>query len=110
MKITFRELLKNTPGPEVEVKKEARLAEAWTAIMAGRGSVEDAELAMQDLADASGYFYLLPPTATDAELHRREGAREVYARILFLLDLPMSYIGELRRAALDALQIQQSEG
>lgn len=111
MKTSLREIFKNVaPGPELTAKEEARLAEAWASIMKGRGSPEDAELVMQDLADASGYFYLSPPGSSADELQRREGAREVYARILFLLDLPMSYIGELRRVALDQLQASQLEG
>lgn len=91
-------------------KKEQRLVSAWQAIRGGRGSQEDAELVFADLADFTDYFAIAPGDATGDQLMRREGARAVMARILFLLDGDTGFIGELRRAALDELARAQTEG
>lgn len=98
--ITIRDLM---AGGHRNPEAEPRLSQAWTAILEGRGSREDAELAVNDLAYESGYHYL-PLTASDADLREHYGARKVFARILFLLDVPMTKLDDMRRASLRELQ------
>ena len=88
---------------------EDRLSKAWNAILNGKGSKEDAEFVLADLSEISEFYYIADPAATGEALLRREGRREVMARILFLLDRPRSFIEELRRVAQDELQISTME-
>lgn len=87
-----------------ELKKAVDLGEAWQAIFEGRGSKEQGQLVLVDLMLETGYFGVAPPDATGDMLQRREGKREVMARIFFLADMPSSFITKLRRDALDELQ------
>lgn len=96
-------------GQRRTAKRDVRLHEAWAAFRAGSASREDAELVLSDLAEFSEYFYVADSTATGDQLMRREGRREVMARILFLLDLPASFMTEVRQAALDELLVTQQE-
>lgn len=88
----------------------ARLADATRAIMEGRGSKADADLLFADLAYTSGYFYVAPAGTPDGELQHREGARSVFARILYLLDVPLTSLDEYRHAALTELTNTSDEG
>lgn len=91
-----------------ELDKEIKLGECWRAFMAGRGVTSDeAQRMMTDLLLTSEYFNTAPPDATGDMLQRREGKRELMARILFLSDLPGSAITRARRDVLDELQKQQ---
>lgn len=99
--ITIRDLM---AGGHRNPDAENRLSQAWTTVLAGNGSREDGELIFSDLAYESGYFYVAPPGTSDAELREREGARKVFARILFLLDVPMTKLDDMRRASLRELQ------
>lgn len=89
---------------------EERLSQAWQAIINGHGSKEDAELVLADLGEYSGYFAVTEPGTDGLVLSHNEGRRSVYARIVYLLDAPTSYITELRRASLDEMQITATEG
>lgn len=91
-------------------KHEDRLHEAWNAIINGQGSKDDAELILADLGEFSGYFAVTPPGTDGTTLSHNEGRRAVYARIMYLLDIPTSYMTELRRASLDEMQITANEG
>lgn len=104
---TSRSLLK--PGERRGDKWEDRLSSAWQAFSRGAASAEDYELIMCDLMELTEFFYVAQPDASGEALQRREGRREVMARILFLLDRPASYMTELRRAALDELTISNLE-
>jgi hypothetical protein len=87
------------------LRDEVKLGEIWRAFMEGRSiTSEEAKLVMLDLFMESQYFETAPAGATGDMLQRREGKREVMARILFLSDLPGSVITRMRRDALDALQ------
>lgn len=90
--------------------REARLSEAWASFIDGRASREDAELILADLGDISGYFNVAGDDATGDQMLRREGRRDVMARILFLLDMPFSYMTEMRRASLDEFNVTNYEG
>lgn len=96
-------------GTRRKVVRDIRLEQAWVALLGGKGSKEDADLAMADLADYTGYYAVAPEGTSTEMMHRFEGRRDVMARILFLLDNPTSYSADLRRAALDELQISQNQ-
>lgn len=108
MTASSRTLLRR--GQRRSVKHEERLTTAWQAIMHGKGSKDDAELVMADLGEFSGYFAVSEPGTDGTTLSHNEGRRAVYARIMYLLDLPASYMSELRRASLDEMQITATEG
>ena len=97
-------------GERREDKRETRLSSAWLAISRGEGATEDFELVLADLAEQSEFFFIAAPGAEGDELLRREGKRELFARILYLLDLPGSFMTEIRRAALDELTVSNLEG
>jgi hypothetical protein len=104
---SVRELIHRDPALRTyvtELKEQVELGAAWRAILDGKGSKEQAQLVMTDLALETGYFGVAPPDATGDMLQRQEGRRGVMARILFLADLPSSAITQLRRDALDELQ------
>lgn len=108
MTASSRTLMKK--GTRRTAKHEERLASGWHAIMNGKGSKEDAELVMADLGEASGYFAISPVGTDGPTLAYNEGCRAVFARILYLLDAPTSYMTELRRASNDEMQITNTEG
>lgn len=91
-------------------KWETRLSSAWNAIAKGEGSKEDFELVLVDLSELSEYFAIAQPDASGADLMRREGKREVFSRILFLLDRPNSFMTEVMRATLDEMTVSTLEG
>lgn len=97
-------------GQRSPEKRLVRLSEAWRAFQRGAASKEDADLILADLAKQSEFFMVAAPGADTETLQRREGRREVMGRILFLLDLPFSYMDELRRAASDEMQLDILEG
>lgn len=87
-----------------------RLSQAWNAFVRGAASKEDADLIMSDLAKYSEFFFTASDDVELRQLMRREGRRDVMGRILFLLDLPFTYMTELRRAALDEHLVDSVEG
>lgn len=93
-------------GPELSLA----LHEAWKALQGGHGGADDFELVLNDLAEFTEYYFVAPPGTSGDVLVRREGARAVFARILFLLDVPMTTLGEWRKAALVELDITNQEG
>lgn len=92
------------------VARQQRLTAAWQAFQRGAASKEDADLILADLAKVTEYFFVAADDASGPDLLRREGRRDVMARILFLLDLPFSYMDELRRGASDEMQLDLYEG
>lgn len=89
---------------------KVRLHEAWQALSEGRGGQEDWDLAFGDLAEQSGYYFIAPEGCSNEELQRREGARALFARILFLIDVPVAQLKVWRAAALVELGITDVEG
>jgi len=88
------------PSGATEEWADQRLASAWSSILHGKGSREDGELVVADLATRSGYFTVAPANITANELFMREGARTIFARIFFLLDVSMQQAGDLSVATL----------
>jgi hypothetical protein len=105
---TARELLQRSDefrAHVAELRDDVKLGEIWQTLIAGRSvTSQEAELLITDILLTAGYFEIAPDDVPGHVLQRREGKREVAARILFLADLPGSYITKLRRQALDELQ------
>ena len=107
---TIRDMLQNEQfvSEMTELDREVKLGECWQAFMAGRSVTSDqANRMIVDLLVSSEYFNTAPPDATGDQLQRREGKRELMARILFLSDLPSSAITRARRDVLNELQTMQ---
>lgn|GEM_PF-4232356 len=84
--------------PRNDLTRDARLMEAYAAFMRGAASREDAELIFVDLALHSGYFHVSERGSSGTEMAYDAGARSVFARIMFMLNLPMDRIADLQRA------------
>lgn len=84
--------------PRNDLTRDARLMEAYVAFSEGRASREDAELILVDLAIYSGYFHVSERGSTGTEMAYDAGARSVFARIMFMLNLPMDRVADLQRA------------
>lgn len=107
---SIRDMLQNEEfaAEMTELDREVKLGECWQAFLAGRSvTQEQANRMLVDLLIASEYFMTAPPDATGDYLQRREGKRELMARILFLSDLPSSAITRARRDVLNVLQETQ---
>ncbi len=107
---SIRDMLANDDfrAEMTELDHEVKLGEIWRAFLAGRSvTADEANRVLVDLLLTSDYFTTAPPDATGDQLQRREGKREVMARVLFLSDLPSSVITRARRDVLDELQRQQ---
>lgn len=87
------------------------LGSAYEAVFVMRNPTPEAHrMVMDDLAEFSGYFTVLPAGASHAELSHANGARAVFARILSLSKLSESERTRLREAALVEMQISNVEG
>ena len=62
-----------------------RLATSYQALFEGRGSRDDAEIVLADIANVSGFYRVSPSTFTEAELRHQEGMRALYGRIHSML-------------------------
>lgn len=106
---TIRDMLLNDDfkAEMTDLDKDVKLGECWQAFFAGRSvTAEEAKRMFTDLLLASEYFNTASPDATGDQLLRREGKRDLMARILYLSDLPSSAITRARRDVLDELQAQ----
>lgn len=107
---SIRDMLSNPAFADEmqELDQDVKLGDIWRALLAGRSvSSDEAHRLLVDLLLASDYFNTAPPDATGNDLLRREGKRDLMARILFLSDLPGSAITRARRDVLDELQRSQ---
>lgn len=77
---------------------ELRIAEAYAAVFSGRGSTEDAELVLVDLAKFTGYYNTTSPEVPGDALRYYEGQRAVMGRILALKAPPDIELEALRKA------------
>lgn len=76
---------------------KAKLVAAYQNLFTGKGSREDAEIVLVDLAHATGYFNT-PGTLDHAELAADVGRREVMGRIISHAKLPPPIVEELLEA------------
>lgn len=87
------------------------LAGSYAAVFGGMGSTPEArEMVMNDLAEFSGYFAVLPTGTGLAEFADANGRRAVFARILSLSGISELERERLREAALIEMQISNAEG
>lgn len=84
--------------PRNDLTRDTRLSAAYAAFLKGGASREDAELILVDLAVHSGYFHVSERGSSGTEMAYDAGARSVFARIMFMLSLPMDRIADLQRA------------
>lgn len=90
------------PGGKRTATAQQRLRTAYSAVVSGNGSREDAEIVFSDLADFSGYFGTTPPGVESTEMWYREGRRSVMERIIALAD-PTP---EEKRALSEAVKVE----
>jgi len=84
--------------PRNGLTREARVAEAYRAFRDGGCSRDDADIIIADLAMHSGYFHV---SARETAPHERafdDGARSVFARMMFMMNLPWDQLQDLQRA------------
>lgn len=79
---------------------EGRIVAAYKAFKNGHASKDDAAIILNDLAIESGYFEVLPADATGDQVLQHNGARRVYGRIMFALNLPQARLDELMTSVL----------
>ena len=77
---------------------EARVAQAYILLFEGRGSREDADIVLADLAIQSGYFDTVDPEASDRALRQREGKRELMQRVMEAVNRPFDELRQLHAA------------
>lgn len=65
---------------------------------------------LADLAEFTGYFFVSPRGSSVDDINRMEGMREVFARILNLIALPVSQLEALRLAAIEEQRVSNEEG
>lgn len=78
---------------------QLELTDAYRRVFAGRASLEDAEVVLADMVNASGYYSVSGPNVSDTERAFADGKRAVIARLLAFLQLPDSVRAQLERAA-----------
>lgn len=87
---------------------QLKLHEAFHTVFDRRK--EHVDLVLADLAEFSGYYFVTPPGASNEFLRQMEGRREVFARILSLIALPMTQLEALWVAAVEETQTSNTEG
>lgn len=93
------------------MKAEAHLVEAYRAFAEGRAGKQDADLVLQDLAMYSGYFHVTSQDTSEGATKYAEGARSVFARVMFMLNLPIERIYALQAVLnADAAIYRQMQG
>lgn len=87
------------------------LAGSYAAVFSQRRPTPEAlEMVMNDLAEFSGYFAVLPTGAGLAEFAEANGKRSIFARILSLSGISEVERERLRADALIEMQISNAEG
>lgn len=88
-------------------RREQQLVRSYATVFSL--NIEDAQLVMADLAEASGYYAVMPEDATAMQMARAEGRREIFARILSLVGVSEEQREAIRIAALAELQTTNEE-
>lgn len=89
--------------------REGRLASAYKALVQGNAGRDDVEMVLVDLAIVSGYYNVTVPGTSNGDVQRAEGARSVYARIVYMASLPEEIMAAYMRA-LTAESTHMNEG
>lgn len=74
-----------------------RLAEAYRNVFLAH--TEDAHLVLNDLAQYTGFYSVLPADVSDDQLRYREGARAAFARVFEFLSQTNQGVAALDKAA-----------
>lgn len=75
--------LRDDPGSAESMDAQsARMAAAYAKLFTGAGGQADAELVLVDLAAFARYYDTANASASSGELHRTDGKRAVFQRIL----------------------------
>lgn len=99
------------PGHRRGAKQTLDLAASYEAVFVLRNPSPEAHaMVMEDLAEFTGYFAVLPVGTAHADFAQFNGRREVFARILSLSKLSEYERTRLREAALTEMQISNVEG
>ena len=93
-------------GALADAERKQRLTDAYVSLFGGRGSREDAELVLLDLAYESGYFFVDDGSASDAKLRHDSGKRALFGRIARYLNLSAQELAELQRALSASLALR----
>lgn len=96
------------PGKRRGPTMQLRMHQAYSELFDRKQ--ENVDLVMADLAEFSGYFFVTPPGVDPGVRDQMEGRREVFARILSLIALPMTQLEALRVAAAEEQQTSNTEG
>jgi len=105
------DLVGRSPADMQPLVAEAKIVSAYHAFAEGRAGKQDADLILQDLAMYSGYFHVTPQSTPEGELKYAEGARSVFARVMYMLNLPVEQIYALQQVLnADAGLYQQMQG
>lgn len=83
------------------------LAEAYTRLFTGHGSVEDAQVVLTDLMSFSGFFSVCPE---NEDVNRHEGKRTVGGRVFSMVNMPDAERDALFRAARQSSLADQLNG
>lgn len=93
---TLRDILGPDAAPE---DAGQRLQEAYQAFERGQASKEDSDLILFDLLQFTGYYSTTHAAADAGQVKFAEGQRSVAARILWMIDAPVTLIREYAKAA-----------
>lgn len=77
---------------------ELRLVQAYIATFRGSPSRQDQEMVLADLANASSWRKVCPPSVSSDELRYVEGARSLFSRIFAFLSLSEADVEALEMA------------
>lgn len=91
-------------------RAKLRLADAYRSVFSGRGSKEDAEIVLADLAQFSGFYTVTTPNTPADAVRFAEGQRSVMARVLRFTRLSGVETRELEEAARLETQTSNIEG
>lgn len=86
---------------------EVYLISAYRSVFAGRGTSEDAQIVLADLANYTGFFRVSPADVPEAELRTREGMRMAFSRINQFLTLNETDLHALQHAARTEAAVDQ---
>lgn len=99
--MNYNAVIKRDPEARLE------LAEAYTRLFTGHGSLEDAQAVFTDLMAFSGFFNVCPE---GSNVNWHEGKRAVGGRLFSMVELPDFERSALFRAARQSSMIDQTEG
>ena len=80
-------------------QSELALSGSYARVFGGTPTVDDCQIVLADLANASGFFQVSGPTVSEAERAFADGKRAVMSRILKYTNMPAAMRQQLEQAA-----------